>query len=122
MERTSAKTVRIREIARDTSLEDFIPIIIQLAKPEKGMFRRKKQPAEQSPRTSFARQGDNIIATATFETADLKTNALENALKNARTFSPDKLILDDIFNGVTILHSPEDADIEYVLAIALPQT
>lgn len=118
MATTSTKYVRIRNIDTGTTADEFYSVVTGIAalRREKSSFLqpwRKRGSAEQAPQcssteeifaTSLAKQNDQLVATVTFRTADSKSKAPKS--------SPHKWIIDDVFNGVTILHSPLEAEIE----------
>jgi hypothetical protein len=117
MATTSSKTIRIRNIAADIAEDQFNSNCLRLNNPDsekksKAFWKRHKAASSQSLtaalKTSRARQNDNDIATVTLETSAAKAKALKISP------TPDHWILDDVFNGVTMLASPVDAEIEYV--------
>lgn len=116
MSTTSAKTIRIRGIAADTSQSRFeVDCVVSGSLNESRPRFSWSSPFVSSPspteiRTSLARQSDSQTATVTFQTEQLKSKALLQSY-------PAEWVLDDQFNGLTILHTPdedEDINVEYV--------
>ena len=54
--------------------------------------------------TSLALQNDDKIGTASFSSSEVKNNAMKGRINN--------WILNDDFEGITILNNPEDAELE----------
>jgi hypothetical protein len=116
MATTSAKSIRIRNIDVGIDVNGFNATVDEIASSAPGKSSRlpwkKRSSTEQASQstgttevtTSLAKQQDHLIATVTFRSADVKSKALKA--------SRSKWIIDDVFNGVTTLYSPSDAQIE----------
>jgi hypothetical protein len=85
-------TIRIRGIAATTTSEDFLKRVRQLV----------SQPF------SLASQENYKVATVTFASTALKGQAQRDLILAI----DDHWVIDDAFWGLTVLHSPDNADIE----------
>jgi hypothetical protein len=121
MATTSTGTIRIRGVAAETTLssfQEYFSTIRSTASEKKSIFNWESSAAPSSPRTkldhSLADQNDYKTATVTFADKDGKDRAV-------REEYPEDWVIDDIFDGVTVLYSPEnkddkeDTEIEFVL-------
>ena len=113
MAKVSAKTVRVLEIPQEAEKGAFLSIARRLsAKDVGGGWLSKVQLGDEKPVTSFARQFDGHVGTITLPSEKHKAEALETHGTEWR--------FDDIFNGVTVLYSPPEPDIEYVRLLETP--
>lgn len=122
----SARTVRIRNISSDVKADDFVSSVIQTVKSGRldkaSRLSWKKSSTTQSSsgkeisKSSLAKQKDNLTATVTFQSSEIKAKALK--------LSPEAWkgwIVDDVFDGITVLHSRVEAEIEYVHVFPLAE-
>jgi hypothetical protein len=100
----SDQSVRVRNVPFDTGQSAFQEVANTLCSI------KKKSSSSLSlfsvPPTSLAIDGDEKIGTITFPTKHIKENAL---LQSGPNWS-----FDESFNGLTVLQTPENADVEYV--------
>ena len=111
MSRTSDKTIRIRSIPQHNAAEAFANYTerLKLVPTKKFPFLRSSHaPADVSILTSLARQRDENVGTISFPSRQLKEKAL------ASRDCPSGWILDDKFDGITMLYSSEEPELEYV--------
>jgi hypothetical protein len=107
MAKVSSRTVRVLEIPQEVEKSDFLAVAKRLSsKDVGGGWLSKVQPGDEKPVTSFAQQFEGHVGTITLPSEKHKVEALENHGTEWR--------FDDIFNGVTVLFSPPEPDIEYV--------
>jgi hypothetical protein len=121
MATTSIRSIRIRGIDKAVSLSDFNSICAQWCEvsedAEKGLLHSLSPWIVPSTRlapgssainfqSSLALQDDYNTATVTFESVNVKA-AARRALLNTL---PNGWKVDDVFDGLTILYSPEPAD------------
>jgi hypothetical protein len=105
MAKVSSRTVRVLEIPQEANKNDFLSVARRLSsKDVGGGWFSKVQPGDEKPVTSFAQQFDGHVGTITLPSQMHKAEALENHATEWR--------FDDIFNGVTVLFSPPEPDIE----------
>jgi len=91
----TAKTVRVTGIPLDTDPSEFLSLATRLSG---GVA----YPTSRSTGISFASQSGTKTGTITFRTEICKKKALKN---NTWRF-------DDVFDGVTVLSSPDEPDLE----------
>jgi hypothetical protein len=106
----SSRTVRIiglpRE-ARKTSLDESAELLCEIHAQE-GRFCRcftLRRQAEEHPVVSLAPQGEHQTGTITFPSAELKNKFPESVARRKWTVDSD-------FNGLTVLHSAADPELE----------
>jgi hypothetical protein len=113
MAKVSSRTVRVLEIPEEVEKSEFLAVARRLSsKDVGGGWLSKVQPGDEKPVTSFAQQFDGHVGTITLPSQMHKAEALENHATEWR--------FDDIFNGVTVLFSPPEPDIEYVHLLQTP--
>jgi len=109
MARVSSRTLRITDIPSDIAEGDFLEVAKQLSSRQSDgrLFSSgRRDKASSSPSISFAPQYESHVGTITLPSEKHKTAAL-------RTHGT-KWRFDDVFNGVTVLHCPEEPDLESV--------
>jgi hypothetical protein len=110
MSSSSDRAIRIRSIPQDNADEAFANFKARLASApttQLSIFTRSSRASAEFPTlASLARQQDENVGTISFSSKQLK----EKALKDRES----GWILDDQFNGITVLHSPPNPDLEYV--------
>jgi hypothetical protein len=98
----------VRSIAKSTTLQDFQEFAERLSvEPKKrSIFHRSWSQSEEQAETlwSLAPQNDFLAGTITFKSKKLKTRALEKHGSNWK--------LDDVFNGMAMLHCSENPELE----------
>jgi hypothetical protein len=120
MPRKSLKTVRVRGITKVTPAIDFLEFAKKLSVEEqkRAFFQRSAgtvqpgSPAE--PLWSLAEQDGLLTGTVSFGSTRLKERALEA--------HGSQWGLDDEFDGLTVLHADEDAEVEYVTCLSIHAT
>lgn len=106
MASVSSKTVRVLEIPQEVEKSEFLAAARRLSSKDfEGGWLSKVQPGDENPVTSFARQYDGHVGTITLPSEKHKVEALDNHATDWR--------FDDKFNGVTVLFSPQEPDVEY---------
>jgi hypothetical protein len=111
MATVSSRTVRVLEIPQEVEESEFLAVARHLSsKDVGGGWLSKAQPGDENPETSFATQYDGYVGTISLPSEKHKLEALDKHATNWR--------FDDKFNGVTVLASPPEPDVEYV---ALPE-
>lgn len=110
MSPTSDKTIRIRSIPKhngDEAFANFRERLTSAPTKQLSIFPRPSRASTDfSILTSLARQQDEYVGTISFLSKQLKEKALRDRGSG--------LTLDDKFDGITVLHSPEDPELEYV--------
>ena len=111
---TASKALRIRGLDSTLSAGQFQEIANHLScegnPVKRSLFQSKPAPTARMPKCTLAFQDDCLTGVVSFASAETKTNAM----KAAKDIVPDWQ-LDDIFDGLTILHTPDSIDIEYVM-------
>lgn len=106
-EKVTLRTVRVLEIPPEVEKNEFLRIAKGLSlKDVRGGWISKVLQGDDNPITSFATQFDGHVGTITLPSKKHKIEALTN--------HGTKWRFDDLFNGVTILFSPPEPDIEYL--------
>jgi hypothetical protein len=106
MAKVASRTIRVLEIPQVVEKSEFLAVARDLSSKEFGAgWLSKFEPGDDNPVTSFAPQYDGYCGTITLPSEKHKAEALEKHTKEWR--------FDDEFNGVTVLFSPSDPDIEY---------
>jgi hypothetical protein len=107
MATTSTRSIRIRGVAAETtiaSFEESLSTIRSTTNEKKSIFSWASPSTPSSPiiklNHSLADQNDYKTATVTFTDEDAKDRAIQEEY-------PEEWVIDDIFNGVTILYAPE---------------
>ena len=104
----TVKTLRVRGIAKSTIPKDFQKFVEGLSvEPQKrSIFHQSKSQSGDQVETlwSLAPQNDFLTGTITFTSKRLKEKVLEKHGSN--------WTLDDVFNGITVLHSSENPELE----------
>lgn len=107
MARVALKTVRVTGMPLQTEPDDFLRFATRLSgSAVRGTF-QSSRPHSQL-KTTFAIQNENQIGTITFRSEKEKEDALKD--RNSGWH------LDDNFHGITVLSSPIERDLEYVMA------
>jgi hypothetical protein len=115
MATTSARTIRIRGIPEDLTTAAFHETCARWSasstkRSNKSWTALRNTPPSAPVRTSLAIQDGHKTGTLTFKTEDVKAKILGEEC-------PEEWILDDKFDGLTVLFAPErpeDIDIEFV--------
>lgn len=118
----SEKTVRVRNISTSLTDEQFKENFNSLLTTEnklkshrtlKNLLKSHKAsaPLYHPIRQSFVVQNQNGIATLSFQSADTKEKVLQRLKATDGTESSD-WVADDVFDGITILSSPAEYDVE----------
>lgn len=106
MAKVSSRTVRVLEIPQDVERDEFLAIARRLSSKEVGGgWLSKVRRGNEKPVISFAPQFDGCAGTITLPSENHKAEALANHSTEWR--------FDDVFNGITVLYSPAEPDIEY---------
>ena len=112
--REASKALRVRGLDSTLSAGQFQEIANRLScegnPAKRSLFHSQSAPTSPLPRCTLALQDDCLTGVVSFASAETKTNAM----KAAKDITPD-WHLDDIFDGLTILHTPDSIDIEYVM-------
>ena len=112
--RGASKALRVRGLDPTLSAGQFQEIANRLScegnPAKRSLFHPQSAPATRIPKCTLAFQDDCLTGVVSFASAETKTNAM----KVAKDIVPDWQ-LDDIFDGLTILHTPDSIDIEYVM-------
>lgn len=107
MAKVSLRTVRVTEIPLHIERNEFESVAKRIA--SRAIDGRRwfspLTPGEDNPAISFATQFNEHVGTITLPSGKHKTQTLDDANSQWR--------FDDRFNGVTVLSSPPDADLEY---------
>jgi hypothetical protein len=110
MSPTSDKTIRIRSIPKHNGAEAFASFTERLTSASTKQLSIFQKPSRASTDfsilTSLACQQDEYVGTISFLSKQLKEKALRDRGSG--------LTLDDKFDGITVLHSPEEPELEYV--------
>lgn len=108
MSPTSDKTIRIRSIPQhngDEAFANFRKRLTSAPAKQPSIFRRSCRASADLPiLTSLARQKDEYVGTISFSSKQLKEKALGDRASG--------WILDDKFDGITVLYSPEDPELD----------
>jgi hypothetical protein len=106
MAKVSSKTVRVTEISPSITQPEFLAIAKGLASEpiEAGWF-SAATPGHDNPVISLASQFEGQVGTISLPSEKHKTRALISHGSEWR--------VDDKFNGVTVLYSPANPDLEY---------
>jgi hypothetical protein len=106
MATVSSRTVRVLEIPQEVEESEFLAVARRLSSKDiEGGWLSKLQPGDENPVTSFATQYDGHVGTISLPSEKHKVEALDNHATYWR--------FDDKFNGVTVLVSPPEPDVEY---------
>ena len=109
--RAASKALRVRGLDSTLSAGQFQETANRLSNPAKwSPFHSQSAPTTRIPKCTLAFQDDCLTGVVSFASAEIKNTAM----KAAKDLTPDWQ-LDDIFDGLTILHTPESIDIEYVV-------
>ena len=110
----ASKALRVRGLDSTLSAGQFQEIADRLScegnPAKRSLFHSQPAPTTPVPKCTLALQDDCLTGIVSFASAEAKTNAI----KVAKNITPDWQ-LDDIFDGLTILHTPDSIDIEYVV-------
>ena len=110
----ASKALRVRGLDSTLSVGQFQETANRLScegnPAKRSLFPSQRAPTTQVPKCTLAVQDDCLTGVVSFASAETKTNAI----KAAKDIAPDWQ-LDDIFDGLTILHTPDSIDIEYVV-------
>ncbi|KAH8687336.1 hypothetical protein BGZ60DRAFT_6128 [Tricladium varicosporioides] len=108
MPRMSDRTIRIRSIPQhngDKAFADYTQRLTSTLAKKPSIFSRSSRPlTELSTSTSLARQNDESVGIISFPSKQLKEKALEDRESG--------WVLDDKFDGMTVLHSHEDPELD----------
>lgn len=106
MAKVSSNSLRVTNIPPQTDKATFIEFAKQYSSKtiERGWLSPSVNGSD-NPTVSLSPQFDGHVGTITLPSKEHK----EAALKNNDT----KWRLDDVFNGITVLSSPKEPDIEY---------
>ena len=114
--RGASKALRVRGLDLTLSAGKFQEIANRLSgegnPAKRSLFPTQRVPTTQVPKCTLAFQDDCLTGVVSFASAEIKANAI----KAAKDIVPDWQ-LDDDFDGLTILHTPDSIDIEYVVII-----
>jgi hypothetical protein len=101
MATVTAKTVRVTGMPLDTDPNEFLSLATML---DGGVSRTlaASGPTSRLPGISFATQSGTKTGTITFQSEYGKTKALKNTTWR----------FDDVFDGVTVLFSPDEPELE----------
>ena len=112
--RGASKALRVRGLDSTLSAGQFQEIANRLScegnPAKRSLFHSQSAPTTQIPKCNLAFQDDCLTGVVSFASAETKNTAM----KAAKELTPDWQ-LDDIFDGLTILHTPESIDVEYVM-------
>jgi hypothetical protein len=101
----SSRSIRIRGVAVDITKNNFHEFFSTTSNEKRSLFSWRSSASLQSSKPainhSLAKQNEDKIATVTFASGDAKARALEEVY-------PDDWVVDDVFNGVTVLYSPSN--------------
>ncbi|KAE9380791.1 hypothetical protein N431DRAFT_459708 [Stipitochalara longipes BDJ] len=105
MSKVSSRTVRVTDIPEDVAQSEFLEVAKRLASTsiEGGWF-SSSTPGDTKPTISFASQFDGFAGTITLPSEKHKVQALEKHDTEWR--------FDDKFNGITVLCSPTESDLD----------
>jgi hypothetical protein len=107
MAKLSSTTVRVLEIPQEVEESEFLAVAKRLSSKDlEGGWLSKAQHRDENPVTSFATQYDGHVGTITLPSEKHKAEALGGHATDWR--------FDDKFNGVTVLFSPPEPDVEYI--------
>lgn len=110
MATVSKKTIRVLEISQEVEEDEFLAVARRLtSEAVKGGWFSRVQTGNEDPVTSFATQYDGHVGTISLPSEKHKVKALDTHATCWR--------FDDKFNGVTVLASPLQPDIEYVVLL-----
>ena len=105
--KSSSRTIRVRGLAPDLSLETFKRGAVKLneaaSQSKRPSFFTRSASTVSEPECSLALQGDAKTGTVTFGSADIK----DKAIKKDKEWE-----VDDTFDGLTVLYTAENADLE----------
>ncbi|OBT68576.1 hypothetical protein VE03_01776 [Pseudogymnoascus sp. 23342-1-I1] len=105
MATVSTRTVRVLEIPKEVDESEFLAVARSLSsKDVEGGWLSKVQHGDANPVISFATQYDGHVGTISLPSEKHKVRALDHHATYWR--------FDDKFNGVTVLVSPLDADVD----------
>ncbi len=108
MPSSSDTTVRVADVPADTGETDFTDYVKSLTPATIRSSLLSPAVPVPDPITTFASQHGERIATISFSSSEVKHKAIRNQRKTQGT----AWRLDDRFDGLTVLKSPENADIE----------
>ncbi|KAM0798684.1 hypothetical protein BDR22DRAFT_823158 [Usnea florida] len=109
--RGASKAFRVRGLDSTLSTGQFQEIANRLScegnPAKRRLFLSQRAPSTQVPTCTLASQDDCLTGVVSFASAETKNNAI----KAAKDIIPDWQ-LDDTFDGLTILHTPDSIDID----------
>ena len=107
----ASKALRVRGLDPTLSVAEFQEIADRLSceanSSKWSLLSSKRSATPQAPKCSLASQGDCLTGVVTFASSEIKNEAI----KKAKDIIPDWQI-DDDFDGLTILHTPDAVDVE----------
>ena len=110
----ASKALRVRGLDSTLSVDEFQEIANRLSgegvSSKRSLLASQWASTPQMPQCSLASQDDCLTGVVIFASAETKNKAI----KAAKDIVPDWQI-DDDFNGLTILYTPDTIDVEYVL-------
>ena len=110
----ASKALRVRGLDPTLSVAEFQEIADRLscdANPSKrSLLSSRRSAIPQAPKCSLASQDDCLTGVVTFASSETKNKAI----KKAKDIVPEWQI-DDDFDGLTILRTPDAIDVEYVV-------
>ena len=110
----ASKALRVRGLDLTLSVAEFQDIADRLSckanQSKRSLFSSQQSATPQAPNCSLASQDGCLTGVVTFASSETKNEAI----KKAKNIVPDWQI-DDDFDGLTILHTPDVIDVEYVV-------
>lgn len=105
MATVTSRTVRVLGIPQEVKEGEFLAVARSLSSKDVGGWLSRVQTGDENPAISFATQYDGHVGTISLPSEKHKVKALDNHATYWR--------FDDKFNGVTVLVSPLQPDVEY---------